>query len=415
MVEIRSSEELREWLKDKPRDWAQVIAARAALRVMPHALTSLVSDHWVEKNSLVLFRGTAIAWAARNFSTHNMGQAAHTAGAALDAAHSPEDVFGNITALNAVNYAIRAALGAYAVADAARAARALDLEIRVASTVVWNNISADCDWLDIASDGTTAAINLTHEPLWLRDEPNGWLFRWKTSSQRLLMLNPSNQVWIDWYERRIEGHDAAFAIPGDTDRTEDKAILRRLADATDEDFWDKGAAYVNTTLQSWIDEARINAEINAILVKLRAGVATRIGTPDEFEARRALLDALDRLTGKPPMQHGRIGHNYPPEGLDAVETSAALPSEVREPIEAMATELQKSEPDPIIVAEKALLFHRILRKLEKMASVAGDKFAEGFGDELGKGAGKLVTRLPYALLALPLIAPILAWLRAVIG
>ena len=256
MVEITSDLDLKEWLKDKPVDWAQVIAGRAALRVMPHALTPLVNDHWVEENSLVLFRGTAIAWAARNFTTHNMGQAVHTAGAAFDAARSAAGILGNITALNAVNYAIRAALGAYAVADAARAARALDLEIRIASADVWNNISADCDRLRTASDGTTTAIHLTQEPLWLRDEPKGWLFRWESSSQRLLMLNPSYQVWIDWYNRRITGEDAAFDIPGDTGRVEDKKILIRLADATDEDFWGKGATHVNTTLHSWIDDAR---------------------------------------------------------------------------------------------------------------------------------------------------------------
>ena len=425
MVEITSRYELEEWLKDNPRECAQVIAARSALRVLPYAFQHSITGDRVAKLALALLRANAISWAARNFPAHDMRRAAtdatyaaayaaiyaaDVAAAAARAADAAADV------AYAADAAYAAARAADAAADAAHAtARSADAAHATARAVMWANISADIDWLSREGDPVLAARRLTREPLWLRAAPKGWQDVWDNATARLTALDPSYQVWIDWYNRRITGEDAAFDISGDTDRTEDKNILIKLADATDEDFWDKGALHVNTILQSWIDEARINAEISEILVKLRAGATTHIGTSDELEARRALLDALDRLSGKPPMQHGGIGHNYPPEGLDLVETSAALQSEVRAPIEAMATELQKTEPDPIIVAETALLFHRIIRKLEKMASVAGDKFAEEFGGELGKGAGKLVTRLPYALVALPLIEPILAWLRAVIG
>ena len=76
---------------------------------------------------------------------------------------------------------------------------------------------------------------------------------------KLLSLDRNYSVWIDWYERRIRGERAAFDIPGDKRRTEDKNILRQLAEASDEDFWDKGNHYVNATLKGWLDEARARA------------------------------------------------------------------------------------------------------------------------------------------------------------
>ena len=122
--------------------------------------------------------------------------------------------------------------------------------------VAWANISADCDWLVSKHEPTLASRFLTREALWPASKPAGWREVWAFVAGRLAELNQGYSVWADWYDRRLKGERAAFDIPGDSDRTEDKKILARLADATNEDFWDKGATYVNTTLQGWIDEAR---------------------------------------------------------------------------------------------------------------------------------------------------------------
>jgi hypothetical protein len=228
MGQITSSEELEEWLKDKPADWAQVIAVRAALRVLPYAFGEGVPQKWVKDVVSPLFRAIAISWAARNFPAHDMAAAAaYAARAAADAAAR--------AAADAAAYAARAA------ADAA----------------AWANISHDCDWLGKYSDSALAAQQMTSVGLWLAGEIDGWRAVWVHAAERLLAVDASYQVWIDWCNLRFEGgNDMAFDIPGDVDRTEDKKILARLADATNEDFWDKGATYVNTTLQSWINEAR---------------------------------------------------------------------------------------------------------------------------------------------------------------
>ena len=120
----------------------------------------------------------------------------------------------------------------------------------------WANINADCVWLAEHPASKDAALAMTGMKLWPAGKPVGWSEAWASASELLATLDLGYGEWIDWYNRRIEGHKAAFDIPGDSDRTEDKKILARLADATDKDFWDKGATYANTTLQSWIDEAR---------------------------------------------------------------------------------------------------------------------------------------------------------------
>ena len=71
-----------------------------------------------------------------------------------------------------------------------------------------------------------------------------------------MVIDPNYSVWNDWYERRIRGERKAFEISGDKYEIEDRKILRRLAEATDEDFWGRGHEHVNATLKGWLDEAR---------------------------------------------------------------------------------------------------------------------------------------------------------------
>lgn len=287
MAQITSSEELEAWLKGKPADWAQVIAARAALRVLPYAVREQVSQQWVKRYTLSLMRAVVVTWTAHSFPTHNMvmsATAARTAySRAIKAARAasarfayPEIHHDLLTAaaravdaaVDAAAFAPHAASDAYyttvyakgaIVADcpdsrvvAGRLTNALVAARAAAST----NSNHDCNWLTSEGDPASAARRLTRERLWPAGEPEGWNEARTFMGERLTALNQGYGVWIEWYDRRVTGNRAAFDIPGDSDRTEDKKILARLADATNEDFWDKGATYVNTTLQGWIDEAR---------------------------------------------------------------------------------------------------------------------------------------------------------------
>ncbi len=247
----------------RPRQFGQVIAARAALRVLPFALIKPAHDDWVSDCSLTLFRATTISWASSNFPAQDMKRAADAAAnAAVKAAFNVDINFiisaATTAVCNAASSASHKTKKSYVVHAVARAADAIvnNSGSVAVDAAVWNNFTADCDSFTTLTAPVNDAQLLTLEPLWPRGAPKGCDKVWQDAKARLLALDPSNKVWTEWYDRRIEGHDAAFDIPGDTDRSEDKAILVRLADATDEDFWDKGATYVNTTLQGWIDEAR---------------------------------------------------------------------------------------------------------------------------------------------------------------
>jgi hypothetical protein len=394
MAQITSREELEAWLKDKPADWAQVIAARAALRALPYGLSYHPSLLEVSSFVQVLFRTVLISWTASNYPELVLKDSANrtiTEFLVTERTKYDHNISGTtfavatysayaaVRAVDAANVGIAVAEAVAAATDSARVAYSGEREI------TWTSVAQDCERIDSEGVQLTASEDLSSKPLWWSRLPEFWTRQWyDVAVQELRSLDETYQVWIDWYNRRIEGHDAAFDIPGDIDRVHDKAILARLADASDEDFWGKGATYVNTTLQRWIDEARTEARIDEILRQLRGGATAHYGAPEELAGRAALLDELDRLLGKSPQARHGIGGNYPPEPIDAVDPPVALPEDVREPLELISGELEKREPDALVVVEQVKLLHRVGRKFEKMAGLASDEFAKSVGGELGK-------------------------------
>lgn len=118
--------------------------------------------------------------------------------------------------------------------------------------------------------------------IWFRNWPNGWEEIWQNFQTELLKSDSNYSVWIEWYSRRITGERAAFDIPGDKYRQEDKKILLRLAKASDKDFWDKGHEYVNATLKGWLDEARERVRPRQVHALSAQGITTgppEIGSP----------------------------------------------------------------------------------------------------------------------------------------
>ena len=317
MVQITSREELEEWLENWPAAWGRVIAARAALRVLPYAFEVFIPEIWVNETGLVLFRAVFIAWAASNFPAYDMVEAADKA--ANIASDDAQNASGSAAYAPGV-----ASSAAAAVADPIYSIDAVDGAAYLAADAtgdfftIWKNTDYDCDWLFEHGIAPPPGYRLTWKRLWPLDMLPRFGQQWALATARLLALDPTYQVWIDWYNRRIEGHEAAFYIPGDIDRVHDKAILARLADATDEDFWGKGATYVNTTLQRWIDEAREQAAIDYVA----SGAPLNLGSEAELAARPELLARFaeveaelaklkDQLTSLTGTGHGQIGHNQP--------------------------------------------------------------------------------------------------------
>ncbi|HYG46363.1 MAG TPA: hypothetical protein VD846_00335 [Allosphingosinicella sp.] len=284
-MEVQTRQELAEWLQGRPRSWSEVIAVRAALRVMPLVARS------DEEPSLPLllsaFRAVAIGWTVCSAPHLHLERHAEAAAQAIRANKGGSAVYGvRRNAVQAVHKAIESvgssfhAVLAGEAAEAAVEALALSAypsfaahpwaddmerayaEDQVAATraSAWAEISNDCAWLDTSTGRISAPTRLSERSLRLTgrdpDRPHDLMH---TALRFLPSVASHWEVWADWHQRRVEGHLAGFDIPGDKGRGEDLAILIRLAAGSDETFWGQGPQYVNVTLGRWLDEARARA------------------------------------------------------------------------------------------------------------------------------------------------------------
>lgn len=257
MVEIRTREELRRWLPDKPRDWAQMIAVRAALRAIP--IINRANDSWLARNAIWPLRAIAMSWSAGSCPDKYVSEAARASASATGytytAAYYAAKATAAPTATAAAGYAADAAAADTADVDSALKA------------IFWDAVNADCQWLQSNEKLANASQRLSSHILWHGPPPDKIGLYWQQLQEKLLAIDSGFDVWIQWYSRRIAGEVSGFDIPDDKDRYEDQQILMRLATANDEDFWQKGHYFVNSTLQGWINEsrARVAQKIEDIL------------------------------------------------------------------------------------------------------------------------------------------------------
>ena len=244
---ISSPKDLEDWLKDKPVEWAQAIAARAALRVFPAVLR--VADREGGENLILqTFRASSISWAARKYPAHDMATTATAAAAAAFAAFAAADVDADAAA-NAAAFAADAAAfaadaaaanadafaaaAANAAANAAAAAFATDAAAVRGQT--WAAIEGDCHWL------TKYEGNLIDRQLWLFDVRSretyaanlpDWARRpLDTFAPRKATSDDPFRLIADWYR----------AIIGNLKGRDPRSLFGERADvelATQpEDFW----------------------------------------------------------------------------------------------------------------------------------------------------------------------------------
>jgi hypothetical protein len=462
---MRSESDLESLLESQGQQsvhWTAVTSARTAIRAIPFGLLAAYDDHKVIDDLLPVFRFCIMSWAASNIPTYDFSHRAYlasgdmltdrlrgnsaffaTAKSAIEAIKAAyyrrewekEHEFGHTviySATECLNYARSASssiISKYQLPQykSGMNDEALDAAESRVSKALFDAIGADCSWLSKHSDRPKAARRLTARKLWLTEPPELWIDIWKESKRRLLENEHSENysVWIDWYERRIRGERAAFDIPGDKRGIEDKKILRRLAEATDEDFWGKGHEYVNATLKGWLDEARERVapppDFDAIQSRLNAGATPQFGSQEEQNRRAELQDRIEalrlELEGLDPPLAG-IGHNQPPLDLDATEIAdaPAVLKEVRELTIALATELRPSRPDVPAVLEKATRLQKIGGWFAKMGNLFAEEAAKSAGKTVGPAiAVILAAQLPAIQAALgPVLQSAWSWLQSLL-
>ena len=296
-LRIRNRDDLRDWLEDKPANWAQVIALRAALRALPYIAQS--SDHWLRSFALLPFGALITSWmqlvdhslfvrsdenrANARFGGPTFDFEAYKkepiAASAADASYHSADA--QSTSIHVRSDCIK---GVSKAAEAFRAVSDLHFTIgekgdQTAKTL-WKCVEIDCLGLAKSSSSRRAKVaQATRRKLWSGHLPKNLPCQWESFAPKLRAIDPNYSVWADWYDRRLGGKGAAFNIPGDKGRSEDRKILHRLAEASNEDFWDKGHEHVNATLTRWLEEARARAappspEGELILPKQEADAVT---------------------------------------------------------------------------------------------------------------------------------------------
>jgi hypothetical protein len=220
--EFQTREEFKAWLKDKPREWSVVLAARAALRVIPlvyRTLFTTTAHNRFSQQTSALFRAAAIGRVAAKIPARrftNVAVPAFTAAAqaaidaeAMGAGHAYDASYGDDGAAARTREAYELAFIARAAAataatiyDAAHFSYAADAtpeSAYLAPDLSWDAVSLDAHLL---IGGVVPAV-LISEPLWLSTYPEWASGAW-TRLRDALPNAEHWEVWIDWYEARLK-------------------------------------------------------------------------------------------------------------------------------------------------------------------------------------------------------------------
>ena len=277
------------WLRTQPRAVCAILAARAALRVLPLIEFVLLGQAEWARRAIVLplHRATAPAWLAA------VGPIEGVAGNVADAADAAERaIIGKDDISRAARAAALAALAARAIADAEAAARpskaAMENLIvnaaRVAAltdVAVMNNLMANAlradDQTDhsarVALTADASALEadptaLSHAALWLNETPPWAEQAWSRLRKRLHSADEKWEVWTAWYDARLRG-----------DPVDVELETRRVIEPK---RWDDGPAAVNAEIAAIIadHESRKAAAIPpAVPDETRRSIEVQLETP----------------------------------------------------------------------------------------------------------------------------------------
>jgi hypothetical protein len=232
VVDFSNPNDLVPWLRRQPREFAVVIAARAALRAVPALASSSTGT------VLPVCRAVSVARVASAWPEVKVGQEAAAAAAAAD--DVAEDHSTAAMVARAAAWAAYAAARTNPAADAGAAVNSIFRANIEARDDVRAAVSADAAVLVGDRQRKLSPARLAVRPLW----PNGKPL-WATTDWRILKraLNGAGQnwkVWTAWYDDRLDG------IPG----IEVLEVARVLE--VDDATWRAGPKVVNARIKGLI-------------------------------------------------------------------------------------------------------------------------------------------------------------------
>ncbi|MEM7690769.1 MAG: hypothetical protein AAF291_17275 [Pseudomonadota bacterium] len=299
-VEIKSREELEAWLSDKPREWAQIIAIRIALRVLP---ADLDPKFWVSKHdhgyyALGLFRALIVAFASVGYRNDTISrEAARWAAIEFPHGHGPSTA-AKFSAFASCHDSTKPAIGE--LIDAIRYA---DMTVNEAShsqgsrhqAVRMNALElAEEDGKALLEHGNPAealASELWSNELGWRVESWTRVRKWLSASEDVF------DVWREWYHGRLQGLPRAFK---NFDGASDEAFYRWIAEQNN-DWWSREPREVNADIKAKVEELRkpsppsdaeLEQEPRALL--FRGNEVNQVALSDQTSATALLSDSEAR-------------------------------------------------------------------------------------------------------------------------
>jgi hypothetical protein len=252
--DLSDQEVIRQWLESKQREWSVVIAARAALRVVPLAGQPRLRARQASAVLLPVFRATAIARFAAVYPNRAI-EAIAAADAAYEAAVRTSAFLAPAAyaaAWTAAQAAARTASTEAANLAAEAAAYAADAP-GTSSDAVYGAVQQDA----VALANGIPAAGLARAPLWQNGEGIN-AFRqsterfWVELRNNLISLGSHWKVWTDWYDEALGGSPPLLA--------HSEAWDAAFTDVQDPSYlwksplpWDNGPEVVNLAIKARLD------------------------------------------------------------------------------------------------------------------------------------------------------------------
>ncbi len=234
-----------EWINDFSPEMIRIIAVRSALRALPclpgQVLPSapVPSREQIEALIVSVFRALSAAWAISAYPAHgDKFKATAQVASSVLSSFSKFKLAACDAAFSASFSASTKSL-ARAKFEAINAIKRADIAIHSANAK-GISLGTRLD-IDKIKSGATET-SLAQLPLW-RDAKADWSVgsRWASLRQTLLGVDDSWSVWIDWYERRLEGQPSP------------KNLELSIAEISEE-LWGRGPKAINEHIRRLLAE-----------------------------------------------------------------------------------------------------------------------------------------------------------------
>jgi hypothetical protein len=301
-LKIESPEALKAWLKGKPRDVAQAIATRAALRVLPLVGGGAAAmELGAPRHIRLLFWAFRCILVSSVATVGNGTEDTRRAAAAFAVAFAASSASAAFAAAFAASAAARVAAAVAFAASSSASARAA---ARAAAdpVSVWAAVEADCRQFDAGK----SADEVMRLPIWHGQTPEWARAAWREITENQELLDAGFAPWLRWYEAA-----AAFDAPLSEDyfgpELSEKIALQP------NDWWERGAEAVNADIAEWLAPLKADEMRQSPAARRFGAVDGRIdllpADPQPLNPRMAEI-LLAGLRDKAAQLRGRLqGHN----------------------------------------------------------------------------------------------------------